>query len=79
MTPAARQIWIAAFAAAYVAEVGRLKRGDVELCEDIAAGAATLASEALDALKDAQRNVNVRLSVMAARDVDRVLDEEEQP
>lgn len=73
MTDTERQIWIATFAAAYVAELGRMKRGDVELCEDIAAGAASLASEALAALKDASRMGSERLSRDAVRDLGRVL------
>lgn len=55
MITAERQIWIATFAAAYVAAVNRMTMRDVELCEDLAADAANLASEALAALKDAQR------------------------
>jgi hypothetical protein len=75
MTAADRQIWIATFAAAYVAAVNRMTKRDVELCEDIAADAASLASEALAALRDARRTGagNGRLSLAAARDIDHVL------
>lgn len=47
----------------------------MELCEDIAADAASVASEALEALRDAQRNIpgNGRLSLAASRDLDEVL------
>jgi len=75
MTERLTQIWIATFAAAYSAAVDRMKRGDVELCEDIAASAATLASEALHALRDVHRNGNARLSSAAAKDLDCVLGE----
>lgn len=79
MTAAERQIWIATFAAAYVTAVEDMTGSDVELCEDIAAGAASVASEALAALKDAQRTGcdNVRLSLAAGRDLDQVLSGDE--
>jgi len=78
MTGPERAIWIATFAAAYNAAIDRMKRGDVELCEDIAASAATLASEALCALRDVHRKGNERLSLAAAKDLDCVLGEAEQ-
>ena len=72
-TTSERQIWIATFAAAYVAAVQTMRHGQVELCEDIAATAASVASEALAALKDAQRNGSGRLSLAAGRDLEAVL------
>jgi streptogramin lyase len=78
MTTAERQIWIATFAAAYVAKVDSMRRGHVELCEDIAASAANVASEALAALRDTQRG-NIRLSLATERDLERVLKDEGEP
>lgn len=74
MTTAERQIWIATFAAAYIAEVRSMKYGDVETTEDVAAGAASIASEALAMLKGVQMDGNGRLSRFAGRDLDQVLE-----
>jgi hypothetical protein len=52
MSELEQMVYASTFAAAYVGEVSRLKRGEVEFDTDIAARACVVASEALRALRD---------------------------